>query len=416
LSGYRWVIVGASIVGLSVSVSPIFLNTIPVFLKAIAADTNWSRTQIVAGLSVATLAITFASPVIGRLIDAFGPRRVIAYSTAPFALSLAAMRYLDASYAGYLALAALVGALGNCVNTFVYLSFMPRWFVNRLGLSLGLAATGIGVGQTIDPLAASYLLARYGWRDAFVILGVATLTVTLICVAVLRDGPLDARLPQVRTAQAATYGLDLEDAMRTVVFWRLLVSVFLATAAVTGCTLSMVPLLTDRGLSLDVAAGMAATAGLAVILGRFATGLVLDRLGATAIARAMFVVAAGAIAALALGEGRATLYVAVAVIGLALGGEGDVLAFAVRSAFGTRAYGRIYGLLFGAFNAGVLIGPILMGLSFDRLGSYRPMLTALGVCAIVAAICFPRTSFPEAAAPAARDPDLLSQEARSGHV
>lgn len=62
----------------------------------------------------------------------------------------------------YLAVAALIGFFGNCVNTIVFLNFVPRWFDRNLGLGLGVVATGIGIGQMLAPLTAS---ASCNWYD-----------------------------------------------------------------------------------------------------------------------------------------------------------------------------------------------------------------------------------------------------------
>ena len=80
------------------------------------------------------------------------------------------------------------------------------------------------------------------------------------------------------------------------------------------------------------------------------------------------------------------------LVGLALGVEGDLIAYMVRRIFGMRAYGAIYGYLFSAFNAGGLIGPIAMGASFDATGSYDLGLYLLTGFAIVAAILILRSA------------------------
>lgn len=77
------------------------------------------------------------------------------------------------------------------------------------------------------------------------------------------------------------------------------------------------------------------------------------------------------------------------LLGLSLGSEGDIMAYMVRRAFGMRAYSQIYGCFWTTFSAGFLIGPIIMGASFDLLGTYQPVLIGLGVCAAAAVIFVP---------------------------
>lgn len=388
---YRWAIVLAAATGLTATISPVFYNVLPVFLQSISAETGWGRTQVISSVSVCTGMAMLTSPMVGRLIDRFGPRRVIMFTTIPFGLSLLSLKYLGTNYGVYLLAAALIGFFGNCANTFVYLSFMPRWFDRQLGLSLGLAATGIGIGQTLAPLAASALLGSVGWRNGFAILGLGEIMVTLaVTTLVLRDRPADVGDASACGPANVPEGMTLREAFRTTEFWRLLASIVLVTTAVTGCTLHMVPMLIDHGVAPELAAKMAAITGVCVLAGRFATGFVLDRVAASTVAAVMFTAPAIAVTLLYVGYSVESYYAAVAFLGLALGAEGDIMAYMVRRAFGTRAYGAIYGWLWTAFSTGLLVGPVIMGASFDLLGHYQPMLIVLGLCAVGAAWLVPR--------------------------
>lgn len=384
---YKWVIVIACTCGTAVGVSPVFFNTLPVFTLAIAQSTGWGRAAIVSAISVATLTAVLTSPLIGKLIDRFGPRRIIGVSCVMFGLSLALLGFFHQHYATYLGLAVVIGFFGNAAGLWVYLSILPRWFDRNLGLSLGVAAAGLGFGQVLTPLFASALVTTVGWEDAYVGLGMLAAFVGLICVSFLRDTPSgsDSREAEIRP-ETVEDGLTRAEAMRTAAFWRLAACVLLVTMAVAGCLLTMVPFLQDHGLTLQLAARVAATAGLAGMLGRLLTGFMLDHVNASRLAAVMFAVAAGAITLLWASTSTSTYFVAAGLLGLTLGAEGDVIAYLTRRTFGGRAYGELYGYIWAAFNGGVLMGPLLMGLSFDRFKSYSPALFILIGAAALAAL------------------------------
>lgn len=383
----KWVILIACTFGTAVTISPIFYNTLPVFTLSIAQGTGWGRAAIVSAISVATLTAVLTSPFTGRLIDRFGPRRILGYGHVLFGLSMAALGFFHQTYAIYILVAVIIGLFGNMASIWVWLSVLPRWFDRNLGLSLGIASTGLAFGQVLTPLLASTLVTDIGWEMAYVALALVATFVALICVMFLRDNPPGGSSKQAGThSQTVADGLTRAQAMRTPAFWRLVASVLLVTMAVGGCLLTMVPFLQDHGLSLQLAARAAAVAGVAGMVGRLFTGFVLDRVDASLLAAVTFVVAAGAITLLWLNTSASSYFFIAALLGLALGAEGDVVAYITRRTFGARAYGELYGFIWAAFNCGVLLGPLLLGLSYDRFNSYDPALFLLIGSALVAAL------------------------------
>jgi predicted MFS family arabinose efflux permease len=147
-----------------------------------------------------------------------------------------------------------------------------------------------------------------------------------------------------------------------------------------------VPLLTDQGMTPGKAAAMAALIGSSLLISRLITGVLLDYISATLIGVVCFVGAATGIAMLMIGVQGPLIPVSIILIGTAFGVEGDLMAYMTRRIFGMRAYGAIYGVMFGTFNAGIVLGPPLMGLSFDLTKSYRNGLTALFVMAIISVV------------------------------
>lgn len=386
---YAPIIVVSCALGLTFSVSPMFFNTLPVFLKPLSQEFGWGRTQVIAAISISTLMVALSAPFFGRLIDRFGPRRVILVSTVLLAATIAMMAVTPHSYAAYLAFAALVGLAGTGCNTFAYLAVLPRWFNDRFGMSLGFAMIGIGLGQTIAPIYSNWLIAEFGWRVAYAALGLTVLVVTSSnALFVLRDrqGESDVR----RNVAVDVSGLTFSEAIRTVVFWRLFAAFCLITVAVTGCSAHMVPLLTDRGITAGQAANIAGLIGISVLVSRFATGFLLDYVSAAVLGILAFAGTACGIVLLLTGLAGWPVVVGVILCGAALGVEGDLIAYMVRRTFGMRAYGTIYGLLFSAFNLGVVVGPLVMGASFDLTGSYDTGLRILVIPAVLAALLLVR--------------------------
>lgn len=379
-------VVISCIIGLTFSSSAMFFSTLGVFMKPIAAEFGWGRTALASGVSVAALASAFAAPMIGRLIDRQGSRNVVLASTVSLSVMIAALFFLPKAYAVYLILAALIGVAGTGCTSFAYLSVLPAWFTRRFGLSLAFATMGVGLGQALGPLYSNWLIGQFGWRAAYAAIGLTVAAVTIPnALFLLKNSPSKTKDPH-GPAPDQLPGFSLRQAVRMPVFWRLAASFCLVTIAVTGCNVHIVPLLTDRGLSPAAAAGTAALAGSALLLTRFASGVLLDHVSARMLGVAIFGGSAlGIVLILGAAPGFATK-AGVILLGAALGVEGDLIAYITRRVFGRRAYAAIYGALFAAFNVGVVMGPLLMGASFDAFGSYAAGLKVLSVLATAATL------------------------------
>ena len=397
------VVLLACVIGLMFSISPTFLATISVFIKPVAAEFGWGRTQISAAVSISTLALAVCSPLLGPVIDRYGPRRVIIVATTLFAASVASLSALNGNYFIYLAIAAAIGITGAGSNAFVYLSVLPNWFDKRYGLSLGIAMMGVGIGQLASPLYANAFITEYGWRTAYLLIGLLILVITIPnALLLLRDRPSDSVLRRQQASDGN--GISRSQAIRMSVFWLMSFSFFFITVAASGCIVHLVPMLTDRGVSESSAAALAALIGVSLMIGRLVTGVLLDYVSATLIGIVGFTGCALGVAMFLLGASGLAIPLSIVLIGLAFGVEGDLMAYMVRRTFGMREYGAVYGLMFGIFNAGIVIGPPLMGASFDATRSYGNGLLALLVMCVVSVVLLALASQRSRVATAQPDP------------
>lgn len=160
--------------------------------------------------------------------------------------------------------------------------------------------------------------------------------------------------------------------MRTLRFWTIASILFLVSGAVIGAIVRMVPALTDRGVSLEMATLIAAIIGIGVLVGRVGIGLLLDLFDARHLAASAFAIGAIGLGLIAANSTMPVWLVALSAFfyAFAIGTEGDVMPFFVRRYFGLRHFSLIYGVQFFFFAIGGVFGPTLFGFSFDHLGDY----------------------------------------------
>jgi OFA family oxalate/formate antiporter-like MFS transporter len=391
----RFFAVFACAVGLGLGFTPVFLSTLPTLLKPMAAAYGWSRTEAAAGIAVTTLFLSLGMPFVGRLVDRFGVRPVVIASTTLFAVMLFIFSRLQGSIALYLASAAVLGVSAVGTTPLTYMTVLTKWFDARLGTAVGVAMLGMGLGYAAMPLVAARWSQTLGWRGAFV--GLAALAAIGVVNAVfLLHEPLRAVGAQAASTSGELPGMSLREALRTRVLWLLAGCAFLVSLAIAGTAVHLVSLMSDRGYVISDAATAGALMGVSVLIARFLTGIMLDRLPVARIAAVAFMAGAVGIVMLWSGGGGFVPFLAAFCMGVASGAEGDILPFACRRYFGVRAYGQIYGVVVAFFSLGAVVGPVLLALAFDRSGSYSTMLlvfAALCGCAALASLALGRPRF-----------------------
>jgi MFS family permease len=183
-----------------------------------------------------------------------------------------------------------------------------------------------------------------------------------------------APVPGMTAREAATGSFRL---------WFIGLAVFLVAISVNGTISHVVPILTDRGIPTHLAALALSISGLALIGGRIVSGFLLDRLFAPYVAASFFLVPLVGISLLASNWGGMIPLVAAMCLGLGVGAEIDIMAFLIGRYFGLRNFGEIYGYMVGLFVFGSGLGPLVMGICFDKTGSYK---LAFGVSIVALAV------------------------------
>jgi MFS transporter, OFA family, oxalate/formate antiporter len=374
-------------IGLLGSFPALFFSTLSVFLKPIAEEFGWGRAQTVGATVTANLGIAIGAIIVGRLIDRFGAHRVVPTSALLMALGIATLGLLPNQPALMAVLSFSIGLVGVGTTPLGYLTVLPRYFDKRLGLSFGLAMAGLGLGTVIMPMLAQQLIGSQGWRMAYASLGALTLGTAAVAWLLLfthSGSQSNAVSASVRDLSAS--GMELRAALRDGRFWLLLIAVLAVSAAALGFSVHGVSIMTDRGLDGAAAARIAGLAAIGVMLGRLLGGVLMDLVPATWVAFASFALGGAGlwIFAIDTSQSAALLTLAAFLASFAIGAEGDFIPMAVRRYFGLKAFGAIYGVLFFGYAFGGVLGPVVMGLYFDRLGDYR---FVLHIAALVCGVC-----------------------------
>lgn len=378
----RWtyiaVILGAAL-GMLAGYAPLFNATAGVFVKPLAAEFGWGRSEASLSYAASMFGLAIVSPLVGTMMDRFGIRRVIAVSALVFGVATACMALQNGSKALWVSLSVVVGIFGAATSVLGYLTVLPQWFDRRLGLALGIAMCGLGAGTVLMPATAQYLVTGYGWRTAYVVLGLSSIVLSLVACTLLRERKASG-IDMKRSMATAVDGVPLRQALRSYRLWAIWAVFVLASSATLSLGPHLPAMFADRGFSPADAARSASMVGGGLLIGRLLTGILIDRIHAPFVACVFFVGGALGIFILRSTHDYQLLLVATTLIGLTIGAEGDLISYLVRSYFGLRAFGALFGIAFSGYGFGAVIGPVGLGAWFDRHGSYDvPLLVLPGM-------------------------------------
>jgi len=418
---YGWIVVATSAVGLFLGAFPIVAFSFGVFFPSFVREFHASRAAVSLAFTIHNFLSGLSAVAIGRIADRTGARCVILPGlviVAALLLSAEAIgSKLSELYLFYIAL----GVAGSATTTVPYALVVSRWFDRRRGLALGGMMVGLGLGAVVMPVVAQRLIAAFGWRTAFALVGCATLTIPLAIVGTfLKDAPAEiGLLPDGASPADSPYsqvisrpnGVTWHEARRSGTFWLLIAVFVLLAASVHACIIHLPQLFADRGATAGTAALASSVVGVALLAGRIGCGYFLDRFFGGWVALVICVGAALGIALLATGGAGPVTLAGAFLVGLGMGAEVDIIAFLMSRYFGLRSLGATVGFAFAAFVIAGGLGPLVMGFAFDRTGSYRAPLAAFGVAAIAAAVLVTRLGpYRFEAPPDARRPEWKPAE------
>lgn len=388
-----WGVVLAAMLGIGLGLSPVPFYTIGMLAPELHKAFGWEFSAMMVGLPIMTLGVLIASPLVGWLADRYGVRRVTLVSIVLFSLSFMSFALNTGSIELFYLNWALMAIFGAGTLPITWTRAVNNRFDLHKGLALGLSLLGTGVfGFLVKPLTA-WLIADYGWRAAYMVVGLLPLLIALP-VALLAfhdvDGALTTgaeRRAAIARRAAGAPGLSFREALRDYRFWLLAVAFALISFAVGGLIPNMENILKIAGFARDDIVALVSLIGLSVIVGRIAGGWLIDRLWAPGVALVM--ISLPALACYLLSDAHLTTgsaRISIMLIGMAAGIEYDLMAFLVARYFGMKSYGAIYGAQYGFFAFGAGLAPVVFGRAFDKTGSYSSVLVLAGVFLVIGAL------------------------------
>ena len=362
--------------------------TTGIFMKPLVAEMGWSRAAVSGNMVILAICMMLCAPLSGRLVDRYGSRRIVLIGAPLFGLSVAGIGFCTSSIWTWWLAWTFYGVFTFLIGPQVWATAISRHFKVSRGLALAVGLSGNGLGAALWPGLTIYLIGQFGWRVAYMSMGALIAAVlAVICYALMRGAAAEPAYSKDDTTEKGfERGFRSSEAFRTWTFWQIASAASLMGAAVTTVIVHLPSLLSDKGWQAPQIAELLAILGPAVIGGRLLVGYLLDKLPGRVVMLAVLAMpAVGCLALINFDGGYLTALIAVLLIGMTSGAEGDIIAYMLGRYFGLRNFGVIYGVGLSVFAVGFGCAPAVAGRVFDVLQSYNPMMIGLTAMLFLAA-------------------------------
>ncbi len=401
-SYYGWWILVASVVGMAVA-NGLAFSSFGLFVDPLESEFNWVRAEVALGFSVSMAVSGISAPLVGRLIDRVGPRRVILIATT-------GARW---QWYAYLAINALVRQM------IFYIPFqvlVARWFNRSRTRAVSILGAGLWLGAVVIVPVIRVVIDAVEWDGAFVFSGVliAALFLPLALFFVRDQPPADSdELQPPSGSDVSTHRVDpgadltVVEAIRTPTFWFITLAMMTFFYGVVGWMVHAIPYYEFVGISPGLAAALVSVTSAAGIVALLMFGTVIGRLRRVEHSGILF---GGCLMlsmiVLLFGE-NGPVVLTVFIVFFVLGHAGGPLLepLLLIRAFGVTHFATILGATFFLETIGLLISPAVAGAIFDATNSYDWALVMFAISSGLSALLFWGAS---------RLPPPVDQRRRSG--
>lgn len=394
----HWRLVLSAAIGFSLF--SVMLGAVGVFMAPLGKEFGWDRTFLSWGSLIMTVMTAVLAPAAGALIDRYGSRRVVLPGLVLTVLMMSAFSLLNGSHFQWLAFWFVLGTVTVLIKSTAWTAAVLGSFSQSRGLALGLTLSGTALTQIVVSPLANWLITDFGWRAAFVWIAVGWGGLTfLLCFFFFFENRDRERLKPsaVAAPPVELQGLSSSEALRNSALWRLGISNFVVMLFTQGMTFHQVPILEDTGVPRGEAVWLVSLSGVAAIVGKLLTGVLLDRyrpnwvggitLGASALA---FLLLVGGISS------PVVVVIAMLVNGYTFGTKTQITGNLTASYGGMKNFGKIYGTMAALMALAAGVGAPIAGRVFDTTGSYAMFLWAGGIgCALSGLLMITLPAYPK---------------------
>ena len=414
---YGWKMVGAA-TGLQFLQAGLMTQAFGGYVALLSEERGWSKTSLAGAAALQQMEVALLGPVLGWLLDRFGPRLFIRAGVVLFGLGLMALSRIDTLPAFYACFVLIALGTGFC-GFFPLNVAIIHWFERSRARAMSSMSLGLAFGGIVVPLVA-WSLQTHGWRATALGSGILAIVIGLPLASMIYNRPEDKGEvvdggsskagPQAtgtasQNPQSGTRDFTAREAVRTPAFWLLSLGHGFALFVVHAVTVHAIAHLKEGlGYSLEQAALVISLVTLSQVGGVIVGWSIGDRYDKRLIAAACMLMHMTGLLMLTYAANAAMVFAFALLHGMAWGLRGPFMQALRADYFGRSAIGMILGLSFLIIMIGQIGGPMIAGLCADLTGDYRLGFTLLALLVGLGSVFFlaaKKPARPTSASPAA---------------
>lgn len=380
----NWPLVGAAMFGLSFAGMP--AATLGLFMGPLNAEFGWSSSKVAAGMTVYAVVGLLLTPFAGALLDRYGSRRIAVPGLALCGLMFAAFSLMTGAYSQWIAAWIGLSVAGLFIKMMVWNRAVSGAFTAGRGVAVAVLLSGLALTQGVAPPLTYFLIESFGWRGAYLVIGLGWAGLGLLLVFLFFHETKPAPSADLPVSESPVLdGLTVRQALRDPATLKIAVATILQTGMSAAVAIHLVPILVFSGLDRGSSAAVAAAMGVGSLCGKLFTGWLIDRSASWLIPFSAFSLPALGYLLMWQGAGSlAVLTAAVAILGYAAGASLHMTNYLTTRYSGLAHFGKIFGIISSLLGLAAGITPLLAAMAFDTTGSYDALLL-LGIPIAIAA-------------------------------
>jgi MFS family permease len=400
---YGWWIVSSCFL-ISLVTGGVVVFGFTAFFEPIANEFHWSYAQISLAASLRGAEVGLLSPLIGLIVDRWGPRKLMFGGTILIGLGLILVTYTTTLGMFYVAFG-LMGIGISGASATVLMTAIAHWFRRKVGMATGIMASGFALGALLVPVIVR-LIDVFDWRTTFLILAISIWVIGLPLSLLVRHKPEqygylpdgeqnNTVITHVNPATKQTDEVDsgAKQALKSRSFWHIGLALAFHYLVVSTVVVHVMPFLSSVGIARSTSSMVATAVALTSVIGRLLSGWLGDRYSKIRVASGFLVIAClGLLCFMYItNEIKWLLVPFILLFGVGWGGNVTIRATLLREYYGRSRFGTILGFLMGMSALGTIIGPLIAGWVFDSWGNYQPAWVMFACLIFVALIIMATT-------------------------
>lgn len=359
------------------------------FIAPLEKDFGWTRAQTSLIFTISIIFFCLGGIAGGFITGRKSPGFTILISAILLLCGFAASSQINSLIGIYITYGVISGfGIGLSYNAVI--STVTRWFPEKPGVISGFLLMGFGLGAMLLGSTANTLIKAIGWRETFLVLGVAFGIVVFIGSRLLVLPPSDYVFPKAvaRAKGADIVGMEIDSSLmlKRPTFWKYLAWSVLSTAM----GLALIGHAAPFAIDLNGKEWGALVVGLFSVcngLGRVSLGAICDKIGlkkTMTIINTTYLTAIALLIAAAVSKSIPLLLVGFMVTGLSYGGVPTMNTVFANSFYGKKYFPQNLGLVNTSLIGAAILGPYVAGTLRTASGSYLSTLYAMAILAIIA--------------------------------